>query len=42
MPIVRLPDPQRERHLVLRDNRRIFVRPIKPDDDRLIAIFWDM
>jgi acetyltransferase len=36
MPIVRLPDPQRERHLVLRDNWRIFVRPIKPDDDRLI------
>ena len=36
MPIVRLPDLQRERHLVLRDNWRIFVRPIKPDDDLLI------
>jgi GNAT superfamily N-acetyltransferase len=36
MPIVRLPDLQRERHLVLRDNWRIFVRPIKPDDGLLI------
>jgi acetyltransferase len=36
MPIVRLPDPQRERHLVLRDNWRIFVRPIRAADDLLI------
>jgi GNAT superfamily N-acetyltransferase len=36
MPIVRLPDPQRERHLVLRDGWRIFVRPIKSGDGLLI------
>jgi GNAT superfamily N-acetyltransferase len=36
MPIVGFPDLQWERHLVLKDGWRIFVRPIKPDDDLLI------
>ena len=30
-----LPDPQSERHLVLNDSRRVFARPIRPDDEQL-------
>ena len=34
--LVRSPNPKWTRHLVLGDGGRIFVRPIKPDDDALI------
>jgi acetyltransferase len=36
MPAFRLDDPQWQRHLVLGDDWRIFVRPIRPDDEPLI------
>jgi RimJ/RimL family protein N-acetyltransferase len=36
MTIDRSTDLQWQRHLVLGDGRRIFVRPIRPDDDLLI------
>jgi GNAT superfamily N-acetyltransferase len=36
MSAFRLDDPQWQRHLVLGDGWRIFVRPIRPDDDLLI------
>jgi GNAT superfamily N-acetyltransferase len=36
MSPVRSPNPKCTRHLVLGDGGRIFVRPIKPDDDVLI------
>jgi RimJ/RimL family protein N-acetyltransferase len=36
MSAFRLDDPQWQRHLILGDGWRIFVRPIRPDDDRLI------
>jgi RimJ/RimL family protein N-acetyltransferase len=36
MSALRLDDPQWLRHLVLGDGWRIFVRPIRPDDDLLI------
>ena len=36
MSAFRLDNPQWQRHLVLGDGWRIFVRPIRPDDDLLI------
>jgi RimJ/RimL family protein N-acetyltransferase len=36
MPAFRLDDPQWQRHLVLGDDWRIFIRPIRPDDEPLI------
>jgi acetyltransferase len=36
MSAFRLDDPQGQRHFVLGDGWRIFVRPIRPDDDLLI------
>jgi RimJ/RimL family protein N-acetyltransferase len=36
MPIDRSSDLQWQRHLVLRDGGRIFVRPIRPDDEPLM------
>jgi RimJ/RimL family protein N-acetyltransferase len=36
MPIDRSTDLQWQRHLVLRDGGRIFVRPIRPDDEPLM------
>jgi RimJ/RimL family protein N-acetyltransferase len=36
MQAFRLDDPQWQRHLVLGDDWRIFVRPIRPDDEPLI------
>ena len=36
MAVVRPYPKQWERHLVLGDGWRIFVRPVKPNDDRLI------
>jgi RimJ/RimL family protein N-acetyltransferase len=36
MSAFRLDDPQWQRHFVLGDGWRIFVRPIRPDDDLLI------
>jgi GNAT superfamily N-acetyltransferase len=36
MPIDRPVDPRWRRHLVLGDDWRIFVRPVRPDDDVLI------
>jgi acetyltransferase len=36
MSAIRSDDPQWQRHLVLGDGWRIFVRPIRPDDDLLI------
>jgi RimJ/RimL family protein N-acetyltransferase len=36
MSVFRLDDPQWQRHFVLGDGWRIFVRPIRPDDDLLI------
>jgi RimJ/RimL family protein N-acetyltransferase len=36
MPAFRLDDPRWQRHLVLGDDWRIFVRPIAPDDESLI------
>jgi RimJ/RimL family protein N-acetyltransferase len=35
MSAFRLDDPKWQRHLVLGDGRRIFVRPIRPDDELL-------
>jgi RimJ/RimL family protein N-acetyltransferase len=36
MSAIRSDDPQWQRHLVLGDDWRIFVRPVRPDDDLLI------
>jgi RimJ/RimL family protein N-acetyltransferase len=36
MSVVRPPDPKWPRRLVLRDEWRVFVRPIRPDDDLLV------
>jgi RimJ/RimL family protein N-acetyltransferase len=36
MPTVQSTDPRWQRHLVLGDGGRIFVRPIRPDDEDLI------
>jgi RimJ/RimL family protein N-acetyltransferase len=36
MSIVRLTDPQWQRHRVLNDGERIFFRPIRPDDEVLL------
>jgi acetyltransferase len=36
MSAIRSDDPQWQRHLVLGDGWRIFVRPVRPDDDLLI------